>query len=467
MLKTRDCAVLGLTLLLGFAPTRASAAEPPLTGLLGPTVLSDVAERVTPAVVNITTKKLRTTAALFDGPRGLRDLFGPGPGPRHEMEVGAGSGVVISADGYIVTNNHVVDQADEIKVAFADKREFDAKLVGNDSASDLALIKIEAANLPSLPFGNSTKLRLGEIVLAIGNPYGVGQTVTMGIVSAKGRSPQISRTVEYEDFIQTDAAINPGNSGGALVNLQGELVGVNTAIISRGGGGSQGIGFAVPSNMIKPILEQVREYGRVRRGWLGVAIQDINPSIAREFELKETKGIIISDVVPKGPAAAAKIKPNDVIVAVNDQPATNASDLRNGIALMKPGTKVKFSLLRENKKVDVTVTLDEKKSESTISEAEEKEPSPMLLAGLTVIDLDSDIRRRLTLPASMTGVLVMEVEEGSAAERAQLSKGDIITAVGRHIVHSSAEFSKLVGKDPKDLVLRVYRLGLSTFVTLR
>jgi Do/DeqQ family serine protease len=467
--RLRDSRLLaGLILSI---PALALSADAARAGDLpfSPTMISDIAERVTPAVVNITTTKLRSMTSIpFTAPPELREFFGAPP-DRHEREVGAGSGVVISADGYIVTNNHVIEGADEIKVTFADKREFEAKLIGSDPPSDVALLKIDATKLPNVGFGNSAKLRLGEFVLAIGNPYGVGQTVTMGIVSAKGRTPNIGK-VEYEDFIQTDAAINPGNSGGALVNMQGELVGINTAIISKSGG-AQGIGFAVPSNMVKPILEQVREHGRVRRGYLGVTIQDLTPELAHAFRLKDTKGVVIGDVVEKGPASRAKIQAEDVILSFNDQPATNASDLRNAIALMKPGSKVRLAILRAEKKLELTVTLDEKAPSAepeAQAEAEEREPTPMLLAGLTVRDLSRDIRKKFDVPAAVSGVVVSDVEQGSLAQRAGLVRGDVITSVDRQPVRSAADFSRLVRKDAKDVVLRVrHQYGASTFVVLK
>ncbi|MBK6686469.1 MAG: DegQ family serine endoprotease [Deltaproteobacteria bacterium] len=445
--------VLGLTL-----PGAPARAELPFN----PNLLSDVAEKVTPAVVNITTRRSRTMEALPDGHPMFRDFFGPGR-RRGPTEMGAGSGVVVSADGDIVTNNHVIEGADDIVVTFSDKRELKARLVGTDKPADLAFLKVEGKNLPFIPFGDSSALRLGEIVLAVGNPFGVGQTVTMGIVSAKGRANV--GIIDYEDFIQTDASINPGNSGGALVNLKGELVGINTAILSRSGG-AQGIGFAVPSNMVRPIREQISEHGRVRRGWLGVAIQDLTPDIARSMGLKEQKGVLVSDVMEGGPAARASINVGDVIVQVNDRPTPSASELRNAVALLKPGTKAKLAVVHDGKTKELAVTLDEKKDEQEVAE-KSKDDSGRLLAGLSLTDLDGALRQRLSVPGKVTGAVVTAVEDGSPAQRAGLEEGDVITAVGRERIKGAADVGRLVPKTAGEVLLRVFKRGVFTFVVLR
>ncbi|MEO1336592.1 MAG: Do family serine endopeptidase, partial [Myxococcota bacterium] len=352
------------------APSPAQADIP-----FNPNIVADVAERVTPAVVNITTVSNRRSPRV----RGFQDLFGPRGRRGPQRRMGAGSGVVISASGDIVTNNHVIEGADEIKVTFSNKEEYTAKLVGADKASDLAFLKIDAKDLPYLKFGSSKSLRLGEFVLAIGNPFGVGQTVTMGIVSAKGRANM--NIVDYEDFIQTDASINPGNSGGALVNLRGELVGINTAILSRSGG-AQGIGFAVPTSMVQPIREQIAKYGRVRRGWLGVSIQDLTPSVAKAFNLQKIDGVLVSDILADGPAAKSDLNAGDVIVAVNDRPTANSAQLRNRIALTRPGSRAKLDVVRDGKSKSVYVTLDEKEDDGVLA-ATEREGGD-LLAGVRV-----------------------------------------------------------------------------------
>lgn len=432
----------------------AAAAKPPFD----PYMVSDVAEKVTPAVVNITTQ--RGGGGGEGVPPMFRDFFGRQG--RMPPQMGAGSGVIISASGDIVTNNHVVKGAEEITVTLADKREFRAKVVGVDEASDVAFLRIEGKNLPHLEFGDSSALRLGEFVLAVGNPFGVGQTVTMGIVSAKGRANV--GIVDYEDFIQTDAAINPGNSGGALVNLQGQLVGINTAILSRSGG-AQGIGFAVPSNMVRPILEQIGEYGRVRRGWLGVAIQDLTPELARSLEIEGTRGVLVSDVMEGGPAARSKLTVGDVVVAVDGHPTRSMAQLRNRIALTKPGSRTKLSVLRGGKTMDVEVQLAEKQEEGVLARLDQ--PTDGLTAGLAVSPLDAEMRRRLRVPARVDGVVVTHVEPGSPADRAGIEEGNLVTAVNRQAVRTVEDFDKAVPADAKEILLRVFRRGMFTFVVLR
>ncbi|MCK6551213.1 DegQ family serine endoprotease [Myxococcota bacterium] len=453
-------------LVLAIAAASAVPGVAHAQGPFNPNAISDVAEKVTPAVVNITTKKARAMASVpFDHPM-FRDFFGGRESPHRRgrpQEVGAGSGVVVSPDGYIVTNNHVVEDADDILVTFADKRELTAKLIGTDKPSDIALIKVDAKGLPHLSFGNSSTLRLGEIVLAVGNPFGVGQTVTMGIVSAKGRAKM--GIVDYEDFIQTDASINPGNSGGALVNLKGELVGINTAILSKSGG-AQGIGFAVPSSMVEPILGQIREHGRVRRGWMGVAIQDITPELSRSMKLGESKGVLISDVMDGGPAARAKIESGDVVTKIDDKPTTSAAELRNAVALMKPGSDVKVQLLREGKKVDVTVKLAEKEDER-IADARPSEGDEQLFSGMAVQDLDRELRARARVPERVRGVIVTSVEPGSAAEESGVQEGDVVVAINRREVRAVGDVAKLVDKGAKEALLRIWRQGSYVFVVLK
>jgi Do/DeqQ family serine protease len=330
-------------------------AEEAAKTLFNPTVISDVAEKVSPAVVRIATKtKLEQTM----GRRSMRRYqFGPGQPDNPGFGMGVASGVIISNDGYIVTNNHVVEQAGDVRVTLDDGRELEAKVIGTDPPADLALLKVDAKNLPFLKFGDSSKLRLGEIVLAIGNPFGVGQTVTMGIVSAKGRSGM--GIVDYEDFIQTDAAINPGNSGGALVGLDGSLVGINTAIVSRSGGAA-GIGFAVPASMVSPLIEQMRQGGKVHRGWLGVAIQDLTPELSKMLKLGETRGVVISDVLSEGPAAKGGMESGDVVLSIDDREISSASELRNRVAMIAPGKKIKVVVNREGTKKELSIRVDEK-----------------------------------------------------------------------------------------------------------
>ena len=434
------------------APTVARAEIP-----FNPNIVADVAEQVTPAVVNITTRRNRSRQMS----RGFREFFGQ----RLPPQMGAGSGVVISSTGDIVTNNHVVEGADEIKVTFADKREYTAELMGADKASDLAFLRIKAKNLPYLKLGDSRKLRLGEFVLAVGNPFGVGQTVTMGIVSAKGRAN--IGIVDYEDFIQTDASINPGNSGGALVNLRGELVGINTAILSRSGG-AQGVGFAVPTTMIRPIRDQIAKDGRVRRGWLGVGIQDLTPDLASSLGLEKVDGVVVTDVLNNGPASKSDLSPGDVIVAVDNRPTRTTAQLRNRIALTGPGVRTKLDVLRDKKRKSIYVTLDEKQEEGAVARRSNGD-SDDLLDGVRLVDLDGELRRRLRVPSRFDGVAVADVAAGSPADRAGLEPNDVIVEVKGTSVKSVRGLRRMMSRFKKEekILLRVLQRGALRFVVIR
>jgi serine protease Do len=454
--------------LLGWAP---GVHAEPSTALaqLGPYAVADTAEKVTPAVVNITTKRNRRVMPTGHNPLEqhpmFREFFGPGMQQPPQLEIGAGSGVVISSDGFIVTNNHVIEGADEIKVAFSDKREFKAKLIGTDKPSDVALIKIDAKNLPALAFGDSNTLRLGEFVLAVGNPFGVGQTVTLGIVSAKSRTLK-EPIVEYEDFIQTDAAINPGNSGGALVNLKGELVGINTAILTNGrtGGGNQGIGFAVPVAMVQPVLQQIKEHGRVRRGWLGIGIQDLTPELAKQMSIESTDGVLISDVMENGPGAKFDIKSGDIVVGVNGKSTKSSTQLRNAIALLGPGTKANLQIIREGKKKTIDVVLAEKKDEGGTNEPKETEKE--LLSGVQLQELSSEVRDELRIPPRMKGVVVAEIDPSSPAAESGLQPGDVITEVNRKPIAGIGDLRNMKLDKQAQALLKVWRHGSSQFVAL-
>ena len=304
--------------------------------------MAPAAKTAMPAVVKISASKLVKPAAM-QVPEGMdpmfRQFFGNGGGgnfesPRAHREGGLGSGVVVSADGYILTNNHVVDSATDVKVTLPDRREFKAKVIGTDPKTDIAVLKIDASNLPVITVGNSAKLQVGDAVLAIGNPYGVGQTVTMGIVSATGRANL--GIEDYEDFIQTDASINPGNSGGALVNDRGELVGINTAILAGGSGGNQGIGFAVPVNLVRQVMNQIVTHGGVTRSYLGVTVQEVTPAIAKAIGLNAPNGALVSEVSPDSPAQKAGIKQGDVITEINGTPIVESNQLRMTVSMMNP-----------------------------------------------------------------------------------------------------------------------------------
>ncbi|MBW2038898.1 MAG: Do family serine endopeptidase [Deltaproteobacteria bacterium] len=318
------------------------------------------------AVVNISSLRVYRTPSelpsspLFRDPF-FRDFFGEDFSrffgiPRERVQRSLGSGVIITQDGYIITNNHVISKATQIKVSLADKREFEARIVGTDPKTDVAILKIDGKDLHFIPLGDSDNARVGDIVLAIGNPFGIGQTVTMGIISAKGRSNV--GIVDYEDFIQTDAAINPGNSGGALVNIEGDLIGINTAIISRTGG-YQGIGFAIPSNIAKAVMEGIIEHGRVIRGWLGVSVQEITPQIAAEFGLQKPGGALIVEIQPRSPAAKAGLRRGDIVLSYGDEKIEEAMELRNLVATTPVNTRVELNIWRKGQFKKSNVVIEE------------------------------------------------------------------------------------------------------------
>lgn len=424
-------------------------------------VIADVAEQVAPSVVSITT--LGTSKA---SPTNIMPFpfFSPhqGRGGRRMPPArGVASGVIISADGEIITNNHVVEGMDQIRVHLTDGREFEAKVIGTDPPTDLALLRVSAKGLPSLKIGDSGRLRLGETVLAVGNPFGVGQTVTRGIVSAKGRT-NIGIT-DYEDFIQTDAAINPGNSGGALVNTSGELVGINTAILSRSGG-TQGIGFAVPTQLMEPIVDQIRKHGKVARGWLGVAIQDVTIELKDALKLPSAKGALVSDVVDKSPASKAGLESGDVIVALNGEEVASASQLRNGVAILGPNVNVKLAILRKGSRKELSLKLGEKKGDILSQSGRDDS----LLGGVSLQDLTPDLRRELGLPSRLgAGVLVADVDPTSSAAQSGLAEGDVIVSVNNKKIESVSDFSRLGIDGDKSVLLRVWRRGSFIFIVLR
>jgi Do/DeqQ family serine protease len=344
------------------APVTASSENSRVTPQVS---YAAVVDRVGPGVVTIRSeRRVRAPRQFpFSNDPLLRDffggLFGGAAQGRESRQMGIGSGVIVRSDGYILTNHHVVDGAQEIRIEFTDRRGFNAKLIGSDPPSDLAVLKIDAKDLTALSLGNSDEVRVGDVVLAVGNPLGIGQTVTAGIISAKGRSTGLSDG-SFEDFLQTDAPINQGNSGGALVNTNGLLVGINSQIVSPSGG-NIGIGFAVPSNMARVVMEQLINSGKVERGHLGIAIQPVTPEIATKLSLPETRGVVVENVAADSAAARAGIRPGDVIVAFNAQPVTDGNTLRNQVAVTRPGTDVELTVLREGREQKVRATLGEYK----------------------------------------------------------------------------------------------------------
>ena len=431
---------------------------------------SAVLKPALPAVVNISSSKMvkpgqNQMSPMFNDPF-FRQFFGDQFGqmkPRTEREQSLGSGVIVSPDGTILTNNHVIDGASDIKVFLSDKREFKAKLIGTDPKTDIAVLKIDATNLPTLPLGDSNQLQVGDLIFAIGDPFGVGETATMGIVSATGRG---NLGIEnYEDFIQTDAAINPGNSGGAMIDIHGNLVGINTAILSHGAGGNEGVGFAIPVSMVKPVMDQIMTHGKVVRGYLGVHIQDVTPDLATAFGLKQGGGVLIGDVSPDTPAARAGLKKGDVILQINGQPIDARNQLQVQIAQMAPGTPVKLQIWRNGATQNVSLNLGE------LPETAEKEgpgeTSGGALEGVEVQNLTPDISQELNLAPGTHGVVVTSVDQASPAAAAGLSRGDVIQEVNHKPISNTGEFQQaLSGADKQPVLLLVNHGGASGFVVV-
>ncbi len=450
--KKRTQPVL-LTLLILIAAA-FSVAVPPVVdkavAFSAPESFSELAEAIKPGVVNIRTVKTIKGGSpvfrhFFGNPFGgnrnpFEEYFGPfqGDGQQRDFKQRSlGSGFLIDGDGYIVTNNHVIEDADQIKVILADDREFDAELVGRDPKTDLALIRIQGGkNLSPLELGNSDSLKVGTWVVAIGSPFGLEQTVTAGIVSAKGR---IIGSGPYDDFIQTDASINPGNSGGPLLNMDGEVVGINTAIIASG----QGIGFAIPINMAKGIIDQLKDKGEVTRGWLGVGIQDLTPELAEYYGLKAQKGVLVTQVFEGDPADKAGIKVNDIILSVDGKRVSSGRDLSATIANTPVGHQTKIDLMRDDSKKSITVTLAKRDDDDRSIAAKTRDSDEL---GIEVTDLDSDIARRFGIDGRENGVLVTDVKEDSLASKADVRPGDVIKEINRSVVKDRKDFASLINK---------------------
>lgn len=430
--------------------------------------MAEIAAAVKPAIVNISTTrtvKIQGGMDLFEDPF-FRRFFGDQfnrqrqPHPRERKSAGLGSGVIVSSDGYIVTNYHVVKEADEIKVTLADKKEYHGKVIGSDPKTEISIVKIEATGLPTLPWGNSEKLQVGEIVLAVGNPYGLNQTVTMGIVSAIGRANV--GIADYEDFIQTDAAINPGNSGGALVNPRGELVGINTAIFSTSGG-YQGIGFAIPSNMIKSIMDSLVKQGKVVRGWLGVSIQKITPELQKQFSLKEGSGVLVSDAVENSPAEKAGLRRGDIIIAYDGKKTDEPYQLRNMVANTLPGEEHVLTILRDGIRQSINVIIGDVPTDL------QGEPGAYLnvLKGIGVQEVTPELAKKMNIPSRIKGVVINDIDESSPAAGV-LTQGDVIQEVNRKKITNLKEYQEIASKILKDedVLILIFRNGSSTFVTL-
>lgn len=432
---------------------------------------SEIVIAVSPSVVNISTTKVvkRNTGPFFEDP--FFDLFSPFHDfgtPKKWKERSLGSGVIVSQDGYIITNNHVVEKADEIKVTLLDKRTLKGSIVGADPKTDIAIIKIDANNLQTLSWGDSDKLQVGEFVLAIGSPYGLSNTVTMGIISAVGRANV--GIADYEDFIQTDAAINPGNSGGPLVNIKGELIGINTAIFSRTGG-YQGIGFAVPSNMVRLVMDQLVQKGKVTRGWIGVTIQELTPELAQEFGLKKSKGALVSDVAKDSPSARAGILKGDIILEFNGKEVKDVSSLRNMVAQSKTGSEITLKILRAGKEFTVKVGIVELPREvaEVVPDRSPNDQEARVLTGLTVMDLSKEIVRQLGFNKNEKGVVVVRVEPGSPADEAEIKKGDIIKEINKKEIDNLEDFNRIATniKRNESALLFINRGGKKFYVILK
>jgi serine protease Do len=451
-----------------YAPIPVSAqANPPVSFESG---FGAVVQKVTPAVVTVySTQTVRTGSStrqpffnLPDSP--FEDFFRQFEDRVPRIRQGLGSGVIISADGYIVTNNHVIDEADEVKVTLQDKREFTAKVVGKDAPSDVAVLKVSASNLPFVEFGDSDSVKVGDIVLAIGNPFGVGQTVTMGIVGAVGRNGLDIE--QYEDFIQTDAAINPGNSGGALVNMRGEVIGINAAILTGGARGNQGVGFAIPAKMVASVKDQIIRTGKVTRGWLGVSIQPVTADIAKQFNLPGSpRGALVGDVNEGSPAEKAGLRRGDIITELNGTEVNDSNSLRTRVAALAPGSTAQLKVFREGTERTISVTLGERPGNARISRRGGPSGDGLQL-GVTVEPVNPQNRRQFGLNARVSGLVITSVTPGSAAEEAGLRVGDVIQEVNRQTVDDVAQFQRMVRGATGPLLLYVQREGNGFYVTV-
>jgi serine protease Do len=491
---TRRILVVALTAILAVGiggyelakPARAAAAAgspapaPPAPALSDNSVapllaldhaMETLAAHVTPAIVNVTVTS-KTKASPDQGMPDIQQFFGPfgfqfpqQMQPQTQIEHGLGSGVIISPDGYIVTNNHVIEGAQEIRVTLNDRRVMDAKLVGADPLTDLAVLKINATNLASVPFGDSTKLEPGQMVLAFGNPYGFRFTVTRGIISALNRPNPESDRRKPGEFIQTDAAINPGNSGGPLVDARGEVIGINTFLISPSGSFS-GMGFAIPTQIVKPTVDQLIKFGKVSHGYMGIGISDVTPENAKFFDLKKAEGALVTQVEPDAPGAKAGLKTGDVITQLDGQNINDAGQLQVEVGQKQPGTKIELGIIRDGKNETIPVTLEAmgKKNGETSANAANGKPR----WGLGLENLSPDARQQLQIPQNVHGALVGQVTPGSPADNAGLQRGDVILQVDRKPVRNADEAAQDLKSIPagQDALVLVYSDGGNTFRVL-
>jgi serine protease Do len=471
------------------------------------TGFAPVVKKVLPAVVNISSSKIAKVPTEFQQTPQLPDdqlfrqffgnnfdnQFGEGPdngqgngngqfgnrgnrqfrGQRQvpeQRETGVGSGVILTQDGYIVTNNHVVDGASSVTVTLSDKREFKAKVIGTDAKSDIAVIKIDAGSLPCITVADSSKVQVGDYALAVGDPFGVGQTVTMGIVSATGRSHL--GIEDYENFIQTDAPINPGNSGGALVNDRGELIGINTAIIAHGSEGNQGIGFAIPANMARSVMEQIVDHGKVTRAYLGILPQDVTPDLAKQFGEKEARGALVAEVTASSPAEKSGLQRGDIVLDVNGKPVTDSNDLRMTISMMAPDSDADLKVLRNGSDKDISVKLSAmpaelgaKNNSGDNSEENGNGSASSALSGVSVENLDAQAANELGLSPNTKGVVVTKVDPSSEAAEAGLRRGDVIQEANRQPVTNTAEFERAMHSSNDKPLLLVNRNGSTMYLT--
>jgi serine protease Do len=439
---------------------------------------ADMLEKVTPAVVSVYTTQIikgdqQQMAPFFSDPF-FQQFFGQGFGrrmkPRDEKAHGLGSGVIVSKDGYIITNNHVVDKASDVQVELLDGRRLKAKVIGTDKDTDVALLKITAEDLPTVRLGDSSKSRVGDLVFAIGNPFGVGQTVTMGIVSAKSRA--YGRIETFQDFIQTDAAINPGNSGGALINSNGDVVGINTAILANGSEGNQGIGFAIPINMVRNVMDQLERGGKVVRGYMGAMLQSVTPELQSQFGLKTPHGALVSEVKAGAPASKAGLKVGDVVVGINGQQVEDANGLTIQVIQMAPGSVAHLDVVRNGNPTKVDVTLGTRPNEDKEGR-DFNSPNPgggaaSGLDGVNVEDLTAEIAQQIGVPPSTKGVVVDNVDQDSPASEAGLQRGDVIVQVNRQPVTNEKDYDRLVRQAKgSSILLLVNRGGSNLFLVVQ